>query len=308
MTTEVKHTLKIGHGNLNIRAVLNKKMRQAVLFIEFKTSQKKLLAALLQKYVQEKCLTTGISMNNGIISAIPGETSIVLVVPDNKITNNIVLLRAYLGKTKISTQAQKVCESGDYSKLAKDLGSFDVIVTGACRTFIAALEDNKPKISRMTEQLAAIEDKQRENFTHPKQEVCPCSPKELEFSGNATAQLYLSICLGDIPAVVTNTSVKFLSPDGANRFRNRMLYKDTFQGLVKNFLTQTGAVGSPAANDAGGKKYKEKCATILLCQQTLSEIYSKLRGFEYRFIRVEQLKSVDSDAMASVKSIKFPKC
>lgn len=301
--SQVHKTLSTKGGKIDINAVFNKKFKQAVLFVDFKTTQKKLLAALLHKYAVEKCLTNGVSMVNGIISAISGETSIVLVVPDNKITNNIALLRAYLGKAKLSAAVQKQVGKGDYNKLVKDINSFDVIVTGACRTFCKALDNNEKKIDTLISNLNSIKDVDRESFSND--DIGYCS---VEFSGNATAQLYASICLGNIPCNVHKDRIEFLTPDGCEQFRTRMMYKDTFQALVKQFLRQTGACGSPAANDAGGKKYKEKCDYILLCEATLSEIYSRLRGFEYKFLNISQLNAVDAEAMSNVKKIKLPKC
>lgn len=299
----VRKTLNTKNGKININAVFNKKFKQAILFIDFKTSQKRLLSALLYKYATEKSLNTGVSMVNGIISAIPGETSIVLVVPDNKVTNNIVLLRAYLGKAKLSAAAQKHVGKGDYDKLLKDIDSFDVIVTGACRTFCKALDANEKKIDNLISNLNTIKDSDRDSFDYPVNNYC-----SVDFSGNATAQLYASICLGDIPCNISRDKIEFLTPDGCELLRTRLMYKDTFQGLVKQFLRQTGACGTPAANDNGGKKYKEKCDYILHCEATLSEIYSRLRGFEYKFMNVSQLNAVDSDAMSAVKQIKLPKC
>ena len=87
----------------------------------------------------EKCLSTGVNMNNAIYSAIPGQSSIVLFVPENKITNNISLLLAYLGKTHLTSVQARFVGSGDYGKLANDIRSFSVDVTGKCKTFREAL-------------------------------------------------------------------------------------------------------------------------------------------------------------------------
>ena len=85
----ITKSLSLKSGSVNISAQHNKKFQCAVLYVEFETSQKQLLSILLQKYITEKRLGTGLNMNNAIYQAISGETSIALFVPENKLTNNI---------------------------------------------------------------------------------------------------------------------------------------------------------------------------------------------------------------------------
>ena len=83
-----------------------------------------------------------------------------------------------------------------------------------------------------------------------------------------------------------------------------LLHKNVYQGLVKSFLTQAGNVGSPASNDTGGKKYKEKINTIMDVENQMSYIYSHLRGFSYQFKGVDEIKKVDSTLMSGLKTLK----
>ena len=299
----ISKSLSIKGGSVSIKAQHNKKFQCAVLFVEFETSQKDLLCLLLQKYVEEKRLSTGLNMNNAIYQAIPGETSIALFVPENKLTNNIALLISYLNKTHLTSQQQKLIKSGDYGKLASDIKGFDVIITGKCKTFIAALKSNANKINNLVAQLNAIEPKKRDNFTTSN--VADTSFGEtVKFEGsNADAKLYASILLEDIPAKISGSGITLLCENGAARLADKLRFKDVLQGKVKSFLTQTGAVGTPAANDTGGAKHKAKAAYILACENTLAEIYSKLRGFSYSFGSANDLKKVDSSALSKVKSI-----
>ena len=300
-----KSTLHIKGGNVEIEAQHNKKFQCAVLFVEFNTSQKDLLCLMLQKYIEEKRLATGLNLNNAIYAAIPGETSIVLFVPENKICNNIALLVAYLHKSHLTSQQAKFIKSGDYDKLSSDIKAFNVIVTGKCKTFIAALKSNATKITNLTSQLSAIEPKARESFTTSKI-TDSCFGSKINFDGSsANAKLYTSILLEDIPAKIDSSGITFLCTDCAiGRLTEKLLFKDVLQGKVKSFLTQTGAVGTPAANDTGGAKFKAKAAYILDCENCLAKIFSKLRGFNYSFSSAEDLKKVDSAALAKVKAIK----
>lgn len=95
MSENISMNVKLDKGSISFKAMHNKKFQTAVLFIEFKTSQTSLLSLLLQKYVMEKRLFSGVNINNGIHSIITGEKSIMVLVPENKITQNISLLYTY---------------------------------------------------------------------------------------------------------------------------------------------------------------------------------------------------------------------
>ena len=302
---QISTTLKAGNSNIKIQATHNKKFGNALLFINFNTSQKDLLRSLLQKYASEKRLYTGVNMNNGIVSAITGETSILLIVTDNKLTQNISLLYTYLNKSKLTSQQAKLCRSGNYNTLSNDIKNFDVIITGKCKNFINALKNNAPKIDNLKNQIAAVQPKDRENFTTDHVPDESFIGKTVSLGGLSNeAMLYLSVCVEDVPCKISRDKLTFLSENGLQQFAEKMIWKDVFQAKVKTFLGQTGAVGSPSANDTGGRKYKAKCETILACENVLAEIFSKLRGFNYSFSKVEDLKKVNSASIASVKSIK----
>lgn len=299
----ISKSLNINGGSVSITAQHNKKFQTAVLYVEFTTNQKDLLCLLLQKYVEEKRLFVGLNMNNGIYSAITGETSIALFVPENKLTNNIALLVAYLHKTHLTSQQCKLIHGGDYSKLSNDIKSFSVSITGKCKGFIASLKNNAPKIQRLVEQLNALTPKPRESFTTPNIANTDYGT-EIRFDGSSPeAKLYASILLEDIPTKITNSSITLLCENGSTRLSEKLRFKDVLQGKVKSFLTQTGAVGTPAANDNGGTKFKAKAAYILSCENSLAHIYSHLRGFNYSFGKADNLKKVDSAALSKVKSI-----
>ena len=296
--------VKIKNGNIKIDATHNKKFQTAVLFVEFDTSQKTLLSLLLQKYAHEKCLFTGVNMNNGMYSVITGETSIFMLIPENKITQNISLLYAYISKAHLTAQQAKLCGSGDYNKLSSDIKKFDVIVTGKCKNFINALKNNAPKIVNMVNQIDAISPKDRDAIDVTK--VDSCIGKTINLNGlSKEAMLYLSICMENVPCKITKDKLTLLSKNGTSELDEKLMWKDAFQGKVKSFLGQTGAVGSPSANDTDGKKFKAKSEMILKCENILASIFSKLRGFDFSFSNVSELKKVNSESMSKVKSIKI---
>lgn len=296
--------VKIKGGNIKIKATHNKKFQTSLLFIEFNTSQKNLLNLILQKYACEKRLFTGVNMNNGIYSIITGENSVLMLVPENKITQNISLLYSYISKTHLTSQQAKLCGSGDYKKLSSDIKEFNVIVTGKCKNFVNALKNNAPKITNMVNQIDAVTPKDRDNINVEKVDSCIGKTINIDNLSNE-AMLYLSICMEDIPCKISKDKLVLLSKNAMEQLEEKWMWKDTFQGKVKSFLTQTGAVGSPSANDTGGKKFKAKSEMILACENVLASIFSRLRGFNYSFSDAAELKKVDSEAMNKVKSLKL---
>ena len=304
MSESISMNVKLDKGSISFKAMHNKKFQTAVLFVEFKTTQTSLLSLLLQKYAMEKRLFAGVNINNGIHSIITGEKSIMLLIPENKITQNISLLYTYLLKAHLTSQQTKLCGSGDYDKLSTDISNFNVIITGKCKNFINALKNNAPKIVNMINQINATSPKNRSSFNVST--VDSDINKYITLSDmNNNALIYLAICVEDIPCVISKDKIKFLSKNGRACFNEKMAWKDTFQGKIKSFLNQTGAVGSPSANDLNGAKYKEKSEKILQCENMLATIISKLHGFQFTFSNVDELKKIDSNALNKIKSIRI---
>lgn len=296
-------TLKSGSVEVKISAIHNKKFQCAVVYVQFDTKESELLSLLIQKYVSEKVLVNGLNINNNIYNAIPGEQSIAIFCPENKITQNITLLYAYLMKTKLTSQQAKLCSSGNYKSLASDLKSFKVNITGKCKNFVAALKNEAPKIERLKESLkgidaAARDDIKGDGFTR----------YETEVEGGDDVMMYLSIVMGNEPCIIkksgSNVKVTCLSPMGESRIKGFSTWKDTYQAKIKTFLGQSGSIGSPSANDKGGERFKEKVKDIMKCQNELAFIYSDVRGFKYSFGSEDELKKVNSEAMAKVRGFK----
>lgn len=301
-------TLKSGGVEVKISTLHNKKLQSAVLHVIFDSGEKTLLGLLLAKYASEKCIQTGVNAATQIYSAIPGQNSIVLIVPENKITQNITILYAYLQKAKLTSQQGKFCTDGNYKKLSSDLKSFEVVITGKCRAFANALQNKAPKIDRMIKALGAVEP------NTGRETNCGGNGDRLtiEFDGGDdinTTMLYASIFMGEIPCVISKSgsNVKITLIDGCNcqcMVQHKLLFKDSLQAKVKGFLSQSGACGSPSANDKGGSKYAEKCRSIMACQNELAGIYAEVRGFKFSFKGKDELKKVNSDSISKVKGMK----
>lgn len=304
-------TLKDGGVEVKISALHNKKFQSAVCYVQFDTTEKTLLSLLLTKYANEKCIETGANSTTQMYSAIPGQNGIAMFVPENKLTQNIVLVYGYLQKAKLTSAQAKHCSDGNYKKLSSDIKHFDVTVTGKCRNFAAALQSKAPKIDRLIKSLGAIEPTTRDscgNGSDSERVV-------IEFDGGEdiqTTMLYTSIFMGDIPCVIgkngSNVKVTLLSGYGPCTVASRLTFKETLQTKVKGFLGQSGACGSPSANDKGGAKYHEKVKGIMTCQNELAGIYSDVRGFKFSFKEADELKKVNSDSLARVKSMKVKCC
>lgn len=301
-------TLKEKGVEVKISARHNKKLQSAVCYVSFDTNEKSLLGLLLSKYAIEKCVKTGVNTTTQIYSAIPGQTGIVLFVPENKLTQNIIVLYNYLQKTKLSSAQAKLCTDGNYKKLSSDLKHFEVTITGKCKNFANALQNKAPKIDRLITSLGAVEPNgNRESISGGSVEKTVI---EIDGGDDAnTTMLYASIFMGDLPCTIgkNGDKVKITLLGGVTPccVQHLLLYKDTLQYKVKGFLTQSGTCGSPSSNDKGGVKYAEKCKEIMACQNELAGIYSDVRGFKFSFKNKDELKKVNSESIARVKSIKI---
>ena len=293
---------------VNIKATHNSKFQCAVLYVDFDTRQTELLAALLHKFVMEKILCTGVNMNNSAYTAISGESSVMLLIPENKITQNISLLYAYLTKTKLTAQQSRLVKSGNYNTLASDIKTMNVTVTGKCKTFIANMNNSdSPKFTRMLESMSKAKVATRETISNSSGD--DATLKVLAGDANKeTVALYLSIILGNIPCKLSiagdGVDIHFFDSNSRAKVKDMMLWKDTFQAKVKTFLGQTGSVGTPSAGADGKSKWEAKCKNILACQNELANIISGVRGFKYSFRNVEQFKTVDSKAIKAVRDIR----
>lgn len=309
MSVSHSTTLKDSGVEVKISTLHNKKLQAAIVYVDFSTSEKSLLGLLLAKYASERCVQAGVNTATQIYSAIAGQTSIALTVPENKITQNIMVLYGYLQKAKLTSQQGKHCTDGSYKKLSNDLKHFDVTITGKCKTFTAALQNKAPKIDRMIKSLGAVEPNTNRESVASGDGKLPF----IEFDGGddiGTTMLYASILMGEIPCNISKSgsNVKVTLIDGVTCpcvVAHKLLFKDTLQTKVKGFLGQSGACGSPSANDKGGSKYNEKCRGIMACQNELAGIYAGVRGFNFSFKNKDELKKVNSDSISKVKGMKW---
>lgn len=302
-------TVKGKHVSIDFEVAINKSAKVCFLCVKFETKESRLLNTILWKYIYEKCLGTGVNMNNHIYSAIYGANCIVLLIPENKITQNISLLYAYIAKIELDRKLQNRCGEGNYNTLEKDLKRFTVMISGKCKNFIAALKNNANKIDQMIDGIDMIDFKKRDSFKSDKE------PEErshtfIEASSPKT-MMYLSIVLGSLACEIrkegSKIRVQFNDYNDINEFKEMYQNSNVFRYRVKNFLTQSGNVGKPSANDKDGKKFKEKSKMIKDSQNMLARMFSNVRGFNYEFKDLEDLKSVDSEALTPILRHKFEK-
>jgi hypothetical protein len=306
--SEVKTTLSFSGGKVSLRAIRNKKHMLSTVFINFDTEEEELLNLLLQQFIQEKVCVCGVNMNNGIANACATTKGIMIMIPESKIVSNILQIYNYLMKTELKSPQNKYLKKGSYKKLAKDISDFKVMITGKCKNFSTAIEDSKSKkMEHLKDGLAAFSPKNRADISNdnPKDFECCPNPKPLVYKGNKAEKLDLCIFLKDLPCVLEGDNIVPLSTDFRCRLAEKLVYKTTVQAQLKAFRTQTGSVpSSPAANDAGGKKHKEKCNYILDCENFLAEIVSTLHGCPATFGSVDAIKKVNASSPALIKSLK----
>lgn len=280
-------TLKCKNIQLNIETYHNKKFQCAVVCIFIKTTESKLLATLCDKFAYAKVLRSGINPNTHAYSVVSGPNGMVINCPENKINSVITIALSYLAKTTAKVE-------GSYDKLMNDMKNVSITITGKCKNYARALETNAPKIERLKTSVSAIDFKKRDAF--PKEKV-KLQEMSISFQGCCKCALYASIILSSVPCKIThsNNTVTITLYNNCG-----FIHRDMMREKIKSFLSQTGAVGSPAANDTNQTKYKEKCKYILTSQNVLAKIYSSVRGFSCSFENANELKSVDGTIVAVV--------
>lgn len=302
MSEASKH-IRYEGGTVRVRAIFNRKSSANVLCLKYNTKEDRLLYVILEKFIAEKVLDCGLNINNQITSGFATNKGIVVTVPDNKIFSVIAQIQRYILNTTLNITQQKIVGSGSYSRLYKDIGTFDAMIIGKCRLTERALGNSRDKkIENFVRAMDAIAYRDKDDFDAN-------APYEIETikggSLNAAAKLAFAVCYSHLPFYFEGNDIKLLSPTALSDLEERAVYKNSFQGKVKAFQTQFGNVGSPSSNDAGQKKFKEKCKLIQESVNFMAEIYGALHGFNYHFSNLDAIKSVDSEAIAAAKSVKI---
>ena len=301
--SETAKQIRYDGGTVRIRAIFNRKSSANVVCLKYNTKEDRLLYVILEKFIAEKVLDCGLNINNQITSGYATNKGLVVTVPDNKIFSVIAQIQRYILNTTLNIGQQKVAGSGSYSRLYKDIGTFDVMIIGKCRLTERALGNSRDKkIENFVRAMNAIAYREKDDFDAN-------GAYEMETikggSLNAGAKLAFAVCYSHLPFYFEGNDIKLLSPTALSDFEERALYKNGFQGKLKAFQTQFGNVGSPSSNDAGQKKFKEKCKLIHDSVNFMTEIYGMMHGFNFRYSNIDSVKTVDSEAMASAKAVKI---
>ena len=299
---EVSKHVRYENGTVRFRAIFNKKPSSNIVCIKYNTTQDRLLYVILEKFVAEKILDAGMNINNQITSGYATTKGIIVTVPDNKIFSVIQQIHRYVLNTTLNITQQKIVGKGNYDKLYKDIGTFDVSIIGKCRLTHKALDNSRDKkIENFVRGMDAISHRNKEDF-----DVNGAYEMEtIKCDLNAAAKMAFTICYSHLPFVFEGNNIKLLSPHALDALEERAAFKNGFQGKVKAFQTQFGNVGSPASNDSGQKKFKEKCKAIQDSCNFIADIYSSMHGFSFKYANLEAIKMVDSDAMRDAKAVKI---
>lgn len=271
---------------VDVEAAINKSAKICIVYIKIDNVEKE----VFRKYIYEKCLATGVNYNNHIYSAIYGSSGIVIAIPENKITQNVILFYNYLAK---------------HNKVEKE---FKIMVSGKCKNFMTAVKNEAPKITRMLEALDVISKRTITGGGKTKMKGGSENDEDenLSFtfdSSSTTTMMYLSIIIGDKSCDIKKMSgkikVEFFQLSDAVAFSELFKMSKIFQYRIKNFLTQSGNVGKQSANDKDGKVFKAKVKAITDSQNLLAKIYSNIRGFNYEFSEI--VNTVEREHLTPIK-------
>ena len=299
---ETTKTVKYEYGTITFRALFNKKHPLATVFIHYKSTERRLLYVILEKFINEK-LTLGFNPNNNIPQAVCTTEGILMKVQDSKIFSVIQQVQRYVCNTFLNTLQSNLAEKGNYQNLYKSINSFDVFIVGGCRNTEKALAGVKPrKLELFVKGLNATTYKEKDDFNMAHK----YEPVEIETGLNTPLERMMFIAsYGSLPYTFKGSKIVCLNPSVPELLKHVSIFKNIFQAKVKTFQTSFGNIGSPSANDKDGKKFKEKCALILASESLLSEMYATLHRVEFRYKSLDELKQVDPEAMKKVKAIKI---
>ena len=279
--TSASKKISYKSGSVSIRAQMNKYIPSTFVYMRFDTSERSLLYNLLQKYIHEKTIGTGINRINEISYAYATERGIVFNCTERKILINIANILAYVEKTKLKNKEldRMTVETAKYKKLHNDCKSFDVFVSGKCPHVIRSLTGSgDKKIEKLIDMLNKVEAKDIDDMSSKKH----IDLESIAYSGNSREKLDLAVILENVPFMIEGDKVKFIDPHSACAIVERSEF-DYLQTKLKMFLISCGSPGTPSANDKGGKAYKEKCDNIVACLNSIAFIIADSHGFKHEF-------------------------
>lgn len=295
----ISKTFKEGSFEYKFEAIHHKKLPYTLVYVKIDTTEKDLLHSLTCKYKKDKLLKVGTNANNFMIDCISGQNGIVIYTLENRIINNVMMYIKYLSTMTLNSK-QLYGKKGSYKKLLSSLEKVEVYVTGKCKTFIknCMLKDS-PKMKNMMTTIKLKQNKDREDIVNDKFDESMI--KEVELDCNEEQALDCIISFNTSCVNVKKEGGKYVfgfmhKPEYSN-------YTGSIRGLLKAFRGQDGAPGSPASNDDGQKKYKEKCKEILNCVNMVAFCISDVRGVKCEYKNIEQLKQVNSESVKFITQL-----
>lgn len=279
------------------KATVHKKMPYVVVYVKIKTSEKDLLSSLAYMYKREKLLRVGCNANNLLINVVTGPNGIVLMCPENKIVNNISLFIQYISKTELKSN-QFYGTKGSYNKLEEDLKHVDIHIVGKCKTFIKnKLEKDSDAIKKMMVSIVDRNVKKREDIM--RSDFVDNQWRQIECSEEEALDIIVSFQDKYLEVVKISNGYKF-KYRGASNWKT---YGGTIRSLLKTYRGQSGSPGSPSSNDKDGKKWKEKCGSILDAVNEVSYCISDVRGTPCKYKDMDMIKTVNSKSVVFIKTM-----
>ena len=297
MNSQANKTIDYKGGSIKLTAQYNKRLSNCYVYMKFNTTEKWLLYVILQKYIHEKVLFFGCNAVNEIYNAFATTNGIMFVCSEKKVLANIVNTLSYVCKTKLTKKEleQVYSSEANYNKLHKDVSSLSVYITGKTIHLIRAITNSDDKkLERFGDMLTNIQRKDIETAKAGNKEQ-----HTFKFSGSAREKLDLSIVLENSPFIFEKDEIVILDNTCPCHLNNEY---DYMQGKLKSFLVSCGSPGTPAANDTGAVKHKEKCKYIIECLNTMAFMVSDIHGFSFKFSDIKEIQEgVPADSKAKIR-------
>ena len=290
-----KRVFTSGKYKYSFETTFARKIPYCLVYIKINTSEKHLLFSLGLRFKEEKLLQLGSNPNNGMYNCIPGINGIVIMCPENRITNCVIQFISYLSKTQLNPD--QMCGKGDYKKLESSLFDVSVKIVGKCKTFTKNCIDKSgsTKMENMMKSISSrtINDKRDVIEEKTKSECCT-----REYKCNSSQAVDIIVSYKNCPIIVSKTK------DGINvecccccYGSEWKTYRGVLRGYLKAFKSQCGSYGKPAANDNGQKKWKQKCNEIFDGVNCIAEMITDVRGVKFSYSKQDELKQVDSSSV-----------
>lgn len=241
-STDISRNDKLTFGNnkIDIKVVHNPKAPSTQLLLTFKTTEIELLDELLKKFKYEKFISVGANLNNKADQIICKNGCIYAILPEAKVfTFTVVVYKALMTSSlKSAVIKNNLCKNQSYSKLHKDIKSFQMVITGKAKHICTKLQEKGKPIDAFKTAIQSIEAKDIPDIKIAKPGTYY---QMIDASGSDLAKLYFVIFCQQFDFFYVDKNKILVSEATYAEMKNFIAVNgDSARGLIVNFYKQCG--------------------------------------------------------------------